>query len=76
MKNLNSELSDYIKLLRFKSKLSQEKVAEKLGVSRNTYSTWENNPIQLDLETLDKIGKILNTDIFIFFNNYVAKCNK
>ena len=76
MKDLNNNLSDYIKLLRFKSKLSQEEVAEKLDISRNTYNNWENNPIQLNLETLDKIGIVLNSDIFIFFTEYVAKSNK
>ena len=76
MQDLNNKLSDYIKLLRFKAKLSQEEVADKLDVSRNTYNNWENNPIQLNLETLDKIGIVLNSDIFIFFTEYVANSNK
>lgn len=72
---LNEKLSDYIKLLRFKSKLSQDEAANKLNVSRNTYNSWENNPSRLDLETLERIGNIYNEDIFIFFNDYVAKSN-
>lgn len=73
--NLNTELSDHIKLLRFKSKLSQDEAAKLLNISRNTYNNWENNPIQLNLDTLEKIGKVFNTDIFIFFTEYVAKRN-
>lgn len=75
-KNLNESLSDYIKLIRFKSKKSQEDVAKELNISRNTYSIWENNPVQLKLDTLIEIGTILNNDIIIFFNQYVAECNK
>lgn len=75
-KDLNDSLSDYIKLIRFKSKKSQEDVAKELNISRNTYSIWENNPVQLKLDTLIEIGTILNNDIIIFFNQYVAECNK
>ena len=75
-KNLNDSLSDYIKLIRFKSKKSQEDVAKELNISRNTYSIWEKNPVQLKLDTLIEIGTILNNDIIIFFNQYVAECNK
>lgn len=75
-KNLNDSLSDYIKLIRFKSKKSQKDVAKELNISRNTYSIWEKNPVQLKLDTLIEIGTILNNDIIIFFNQYVAECNK
>ena len=73
--NLNQELSDYIKLLRFKSKMNQEETATKLNISRNTYISWENNPITLSLDTLIKIGDVFNADITIFFKEYVAKSN-
>ncbi len=69
---LNEELSDYIKLQRFKKKLSQEDVAARLQVSRNTYSTWENSPTRIDIETLQKISAAIGEDLLIFFNNYVA----
>lgn len=69
---LNEELSDYIKLQRFKKKLSQEDVAARLQVSRNTYSTWENSPTRVDIETLQKISAAIGEDLLIFFNNYVA----
>lgn len=75
-KILNDSLSDYIKLIRFKAQKSQEEVAKELNVSRNTYSIWERNPVQLKLDTLIEIGNILNNDIIIFFNQYVAECNE
>lgn len=74
--NLNQDLSDYIKLLRFKSKMNQEETANRLDISRNTYISWENNPIALSLDTLVKIGNVFNEDIIIFFKNYVAKRNE
>ena len=75
-KALNNDLSDYLKLLRFKSKKSQEEVAKDLDVSRNTYATWENNPISLSLDTLNKITNFFDDDITNFFIQYVAKSNK
>lgn len=75
-KILNDSLSDYIKLIRFKAQKSQKEVAKELNVSRNTYSIWERNPVQLKLDTLIEIGNILNNDIIIFFNQYVAERNE
>ena len=73
---LNQELSDYIKLLRFKKKYSQEEVAKKIGITRNTYSIWENKPIALSLETLVNLFDVFEEDVLIFFKKYVAKGNK
>ena len=75
LKDLNQMLSEYIKLERFKSKLSQEEVAKKIGITRQAYTRWEANPIKLNLEQLEEISIALNTDLFIFFNNIVAKSN-
>ena len=71
----NEELSDYIRLLRLKYRKSQEDMANLLGITRNSYSKWERNPISLSLETLLKIGDVLDENILIFFQNYVAKSN-
>lgn len=77
MKNkLNNELSEYIKLCRFKKKLSQLDISNKLNISRQAYANWENNPIKLDLDKLIDIGNAIGEDILIFFNNYIAKSNK
>ena len=71
---LNTELSDYIKLLRFKAKMSQDDAAKKLEISRATYNRWENKPDELDLGTIVKIGNAFNDDILIFFRDYATKC--
>jgi transcriptional regulator with XRE-family HTH domain len=73
---INNELSEYLKYLRFKNKLSQENVAEKLGITRQAYSLWENNPIKLDLGQLFEVGNAMNENILIFFENYIANCNE
>lgn len=73
---INTELSDYIRLLRLKYRKSQEDMGQLLGVSRNTYAIWERRPISLSLETLIKIGEVLDHNILIFFKEYVAKSNE
>lgn len=64
---INSDLSDYLKLLRFKSKKSQEEVAKGLDVSRNTYAILEYNPISLSLDILNRITNFFDNDITNFF---------
>lgn len=73
---VNQELSDFIRLLRLKYRKSQEDMGQLLGVSRNTYALWERNPIKLSVETLMDIGRVLDENIFIFFQRYIANCNK
>ncbi len=72
---INADLSEYLKLLRFKRKITQEDIAVKLNVTRQCYSNWENNPIKLNLDQLIEIGNVLDENILIFFNNNIANCN-
>ncbi len=72
---INQELSDFIRLMRLKYRKTQEDMGNLLGVSRNTYALWERTPIKLSIETLMDIGRVLNEDIFIFFQSYIAKRN-
>jgi len=55
-----------IKIQRFKKDITQEQIAEKLGVSKVTYNTWENNPN--DISKLYKIAQVLNCTLEDFFN--------
>ena len=73
---LNHDLSEYLKLIRFKKKISQEAISEKLNITRQCYTNWENNPIKLDLGQLIEIGTVMDEDILIFFDTYIAKSNK
>ena len=43
-------------------------LAEELGKSNCTVSKWCSNSIQPDLNTLDKIAKLLNTDVSNLLN--------
>lgn len=72
----NQELSDYLRLLRLKYRKSQEDMSKLMGVSRNTYSIWERRPIVLPLDTIIKIGDLLDENVLIFFSQYVAKSNE
>lgn len=73
-KKIQDELSEHLKLLRFKAKLSQEDVANKLGISRNSYNMYENSPLKMTLEHLLQLSKILESNLFNFF--YRSSCTK
>ena len=68
---VNKSLSDYLKFIRFKNKKNQLDIAKALGVSRNTYSIWENNPINLRLDDIIKISRAMNEDILSYFNELI-----
>lgn len=50
-------LGDTIKTLRFALKLNQSELADKLSVSKQTVSNWENNNIQPSIDTLIKLSR-------------------
>ena len=52
-----------IKALRSQKKLTQDELAEKLFVTRQTVSNYETGKSKPDIEMLVKIAEILNTDI-------------
>lgn len=43
---------------RVNKKLSQRKMAEKLGVHEMTYAAWERNPEKIKVEMAEKISEI------------------
>lgn len=53
-------LNERIKLLRIGRGLSQVDLAEKLGVSKQSVSNWENDNIQPSIEMLVKISHIFS----------------
>lgn len=57
-----NSVSKNIKRLRLLKKLTQEEVADKLFVTRQTVSNWENGKSQPDIDTLVKIAETLNVD--------------
>ena len=59
---MKNDLGSIISDARRSKKISQDKLAEKLHISRQSISNWENNYNFPDLETLKKICKILDLD--------------
>ncbi len=63
---LLSELGNEVRKLRKERKLSQEKLAKTVGISRNTLSKLENGYIaNISIVTLDKVLNALNHQLDI-----------
>lgn len=62
------ELGNKIKKLRLSHGLTQEKLAEKLGVAFQTISKWENNVCAPDIEMLPKLSVIFGVSIDEIFD--------
>lgn len=65
---MGQNLADNIVALRKKYGLSQEQVAEKIGVSRQAVSNWERGTAVPNIETLDLIAKLFDTDLSTMVN--------
>ncbi|GEP65760.1 hypothetical protein CBE01nite_35280 [Clostridium beijerinckii] len=65
-------LSEYLKILRIKEKLTQKDVADKLGIATNSYTKKENGINPFNVDELKEIKKIFNIGdlefVQIFFN--------
>ena len=58
-----SKISQNIKRQRIQKGLSQEELAQKLFVTRQTVSNYETGKSNPDLDTLTKLSEILETDV-------------
>lgn len=66
MKVTNSkQLSSYLKDVRIMQKLSQGKVASKVGIRQDTVSSFEQHPDSTKLETFFKILLALNLELTV-----------
>jgi len=64
-----SRLGEKIRALREKKKMSQEELAEKSGISRQTISSIESGKsLSVTTSTLEAIAKALGVSAGIFFN--------
>ena len=52
-----------LKVLRKKQGLTQQEIAELLGVKRNTYSDWENGKCKPNYEKLEKIADFFGVSL-------------
>jgi len=68
---MKNYLSNNLKFLRLKQDLSQQKLADKLGMKRITYSKYENNtnaPTVLTLFKIKNFYKLNSIDELVFTN--------
>ena len=66
-------LSDNLKRLRKENNLSQEELAEKLGVSRQSVSKWESNSAYPEMDKLIQISNMFNIGIDELLNKDVRE---
>lgn len=52
-----------------KGELSQEALADKLGIAANTVSRWETGTYKPTPEDLDKLARLFDVSITVFFPN-------
>lgn len=62
-------LGEKILTLRKEAKLSQEQLAEKLGVTRQTISNWELNETSPDINQAKELSKVFNISLDELTNN-------
>ena len=58
-----TKISKNIKRLRMLQNMSQEELAQKLFVSRQAVSSWENNRTQPDLDMIQKIAELFSVEV-------------
>lgn len=64
-----------MKQWRLAKELSQEEMALKCSVHRNTYASWEENPDNVSVGNAKIIAKALGESVdTIFFNDNSTKC--
>lgn len=63
------ELKDKIIMLRKQKALSQEGLADKLNVTRQTISKWELGESKPNIDTLNEMSKIFNVNIEVLTND-------
>lgn len=73
MEDVIKSISGKLRGLRSEKGLSQEEVAEKLGVHRETFRKYENNPSSIEMGTFLKILDIYDIDTNYFFELVYGK---
>jgi len=60
-------VSDTIKQIRKDSGMSQSEVADRMGITRSTYSGYENDRHEMDQEKIDRFCAVMGVDKRDFF---------
>lgn len=72
MKTVKEEIAANLLFYRKKAKLTQQKLADALGVKNNTVSQWESGANSIDVEVLFKICEVLNVSINDMFGIFAT----
>lgn len=65
-------ISEKLKGLRAENCLSQEQVAEKLNIHRETFRKYENNPLTMNIGLFIEMLEIYGSNPLIFFEKTMA----
>ena len=69
-------LSDNLKKIRKDKNLSQEQLAEKLGVSRQSVSKWESNQAYPEMDKVIQLTKLFNLNMDELLNQDISETTK
>ena len=69
-------LSENLKKIRKDNNLSQEQLAEKLGVSRQSVSKWENGEAYPEMDKVLQLCKMFNLNIDELLNQDIKDVNE
>ena len=69
-------ISDELKRLRFEHGLTQNQLSNLCNVDTSTIVRYEKNNVTMQIDTIIKILEAYKVDIFIFFENILAKTQK
>lgn len=72
MRNL---IAERVKELRSKYKLTQQELADKLGLKKSTIGSWENGQNNPEIESLLKLCELFSIKIQYFFEEEYDKLN-
>lgn len=75
MKTIQEILSENLKRIRKNKGYNQQKIGEKAGMLASTYSRIEGMKVTPTIETVDKIAKALEIDIYSLLNDANTKSN-
>ena len=63
-----SKIGRFISELRKENNLTQEQLANKLGITKNAISKWERGICLMDISLLEPLSKILNVSVLELLN--------
>nr|WP_244925806.1 helix-turn-helix transcriptional regulator [Enterococcus xiangfangensis] len=66
-------LKQWLKIMREEKGYTQESIAEKVGIAKTTYSSYEQGHRRPSITTAKKLAVVLGVPWTIFFDNEVRK---